>query len=57
MVKDKEIENKNQLIEILEKDHKKLKHSMENINNNNGDVKNLMRDKLKKKNLEILKIN
>jgi len=53
MMKDKEIQNKKQLIEILEKDNQYLKNSMKRINNkgvtNDG-------NKLKKQNSEIMKI-
>ena len=52
-MKDKEIQNKKQLIEILEKDNQYLKNSMKRINNkgvtNDG-------NKLKKQNSEIMKI-
>ena len=53
IMKDKEIQNKKQLIEILEKDNQYLKNSMKRINNkgvtNDG-------NKLKKQNSEIMKI-
>ena len=57
MMKDKEIQNKKQLIEILEKDNQYLKNSMKRINNKSvTDDGNKLKNKLKKQNSEIMKI-
>jgi hypothetical protein len=55
-IKEKEIRNRQQLIDILEKDNKKLKDSWNSIDNIGKDGGNKIKEQLKIKNTEIIEI-
>ena len=55
-IKEKEIRNRQQLIDILEKDNKKLKDSWNSIDNIGKDGGNKVKEQLKIKNTEIIEI-
>ena len=56
LIRDKEIKNKQHLIEILQKDNKKLKNSLNTINNNSDVGGNQIKKQLNEKNMEIFEI-